>query len=191
MTETLHDTVFPTATDCDLVTAQRMLREKYERFYPQVDYLMLNKGAITPHEGDVQDRSTQTPPATSFDDLWGEPIPSGMQQGTLNYEQPHTTALDATEGHKYLPAIPVNVHVNRNPTEKALSKFGLDEKKLLIFTFFVPIIVDLGIVIKNGDRFKWKVHMMEVKKWLREGYWHNTSTHLYIECACAFVRYGS
>ena len=191
MTETLHDTKFPTATDCDLVTAQRMVREKYERFYPKVDYLMLNKGQITPQEGDTQDRSTQTPPATSFDDLWGEPIPPGMQEGVLNYEQPHTTALDATEGTKFLPAIPVNVHVNRNPTEKALSKFGLDEKKVLIFTFFVPILQDLGIVIKHGDRFKWKVHMMEVKKWVREGYWKNSSIHLYIETACTFKRYGS
>lgn len=187
MVETLHDTTFPTASDCDLVTAQRMITEKYERFYPTVAYMQLNKGTVTPHEGDTQDRS----PATSFDDLWGEPIPPGMTPGVLNYEQPHTTVLDATEGNKYKDPIDVHVHVNRNPTEKALSKFGLDEKKLLIFTFFVPIIVDLGIVIQHGDRFKWKVHMMEVKKWLREGYWQNTSVHLYISCACSFKRYGS
>ena len=185
--DVLHDATFPTATDSDLLTAVGMLREKYARFFPQVNYQRLEKGTIPSQEGDVADLS----PATSFDDLWGEAIPPGMQPG-LDWQNPHADpALDATEGGKYTDVGPIHVHLNHEPTEKELSRFGIDQKNLMTATFLVSLLDDLSLTVKFGDRFHWKTYMYEVKGWRREGYWKNTSVHLYIVAACTFKRYGS
>lgn len=182
----LHNTKFPTATDCDLNQAVLMLKERFERFYPQIEYRVLNDGTVTPHEGEIQDRS----PATSFDDLWGEPMPSGQQTG-LAWENPHTSdTIDATEQEKYLDGVMLNARINHNPSERALQKYGIDEKNTIMVLFLVEILNDNSITIKHGDRFFWKFHMFEIMKWSRQGYWKNTSEHLYIEAVAKLARYG-
>ena len=187
--DVLFDTTFPTAHDKDLAMNIRVLREKYERFYPIIGYRQLNLGVPDPQEGDVPD-VVPPPEITEIDDLWGEPVATGQLPG-LDWMQPHTTDLEATEGDKRLPAINIHAHVNHEPGEKALSRYAIDEKRVVITTLFVPILQDHSITVRHGDRYFWKNHVLEVLKWTRRGYWKDTSYHLYIETVAKYARYGS
>jgi hypothetical protein len=188
--DVLHDTVFPTATDKDLCMQVRIIREKYGRLYPEVSYYAMNVPITDPHEGDVPD----VPPPeyeTEVDDLWGEPVPTGQKQG-LEWENPHTSAiLDATEGNKRVDKGKMRVHLNHEPSQKALSRYAIDEERVIIATFFRPLLEDAAIVVRHGDQFFWNDHVYEVLKWSRKGYWKNTSVWMYVEAACKYARYGS
>lgn len=190
MPKVLMDTVFPTAHDKDLQMNIRILKEKYQRFYPKLDYKQMNLGIPDPQEGDVP----ATPPpvtVTEIDDLWGEPVPNGELPG-LAWENPHSTLdLDATEGDKRLPGIEINAHVNHQPSKKVLGRFGIDEQRVMVVTFLVPLLEEAGITVRHGDRFFWKNFVFEVLHWQRMGYWKDTSVHLYIETAVRYARYGS
>lgn len=186
----LHDTTFPTAHDKDLKMQIRMLREKFRRFYPQVNYHAMNFGDLSDQTDDVPG---EVPPdyVTEIDDLWGEPVATGQQTG-LAWENPHVSAiLDATEGDKRVDKGLIHAHINHEPSEKTLSRFGIDEKRVITITFLVDLLHDLHIVPAHGDRFFWRQHVFEILKWQRIGYWKNTSVNLYIHAVAKYARYGS
>ena len=186
----LHDTSFPTATDKDLQMQIRIIREKYGRFFPLVEYQQMNINNVQEHTNDTPDDDTPTY-ETEIDDLWGEPIPNGQLQGD-KWINPHTTeTLDATKCNKRVNRGKINVQIDHQPSERSLIKWGIDEKRVITCKFFVPLLEDNGIVVAMGDRFYWKNHTMEIRNWKRTGYWKNTSHHLYIEAVATYARYGS
>jgi hypothetical protein len=188
----LFNTHFPTGTDKDIETAIRMMKERYERFFPQVDYQSrkIPDAMVSEHTGDVQ----PLPNSEDVDDLWGEVNPPGQQMGTA-WQQPHTTErLDATEIDEFESKGYMHVHLNHNPTTRQLKKFGIEQGRYMIATFLVPLLEDAEIdMVKKGDRFFWKDHVYEIYKFEdpTAGYWKNTSIDLYVVCVCKYARYGS
>lgn len=194
--DTLHETEFPKARSMDLATAIRLIREKYSRFYPTLNFeavaLADQPEDITSSNGTGEGTVQEFDDTTNWDDLYGEPVPDGYDDSTDDDYNPHSDLdVDATNTMKYEDPVAMPVHINHEPTQKELDKFGVEESHAIILTFFLPLLKERGLNIGMGGKFFWKRHEYVIWKYERWGYWKNTSVHLYIRAACRLKGYGS
>lgn len=193
----LEDTVFPTAgpyaSGKDLTTLIRLLKEKWVRFFPIIDYYCLNYTPTKVDHDAGTDLSGTPQDTTKVDDLWGEDVPVSL---TAEWIQPHSVSIegmsaDATNTRAYLPAKQFNLPIQRSVTDKTLKRFGIDEMRDVLVTFLTPVLDELSITVKVGDKFVWDGESYEIEQAKEEGFWQNTNVPLYVIGNCKRLRLGS
>lgn len=193
----LEDTTFPVAgpnaAGKDLRTQIGLLKEKWARFFPIIDYFQLN---YTPtkvnHEAHI-DLSGTPQGTTKVDDLWGEDVPLSL---TAEWIQPHAInagglLADATATRAYKTSVQFHLPIQRGLDDKTLKRYGIDQMRDVIVTFLTPVLDELGVVVSVGDKFVWDGESYEVEQEKKAGWWQNTNVPLYIIGNCKRLRLGS
>lgn len=193
----LQETPLPLAFERDLQFQLRLMREKWHRFYPPVDYYkVIRPTAIAQPDADkggLAPTATEDPSGAAFDRLWGE----GHSRETAvsgSWRQPHgdddyeaTTEHERYEGPYTLP-----MQIRREVKEKELKLYGFDEMRDFICTVPRIVLDDCGIRVEPGDKWIWdgnEVLVMQVSS--SPGFWKNSNVRLYEVFDCEYKRLGS
>ena len=177
---------FPVASMVDLPIQQRMIEEMYQRTYPALPYYAMLK-QVTPQTTGT-DEIVGEAGTTKFDPIWGERVPSNMVQ----WVQPHgTTAYDPTEKGEYAAPVELHIRVQREAHELDLKKWGFDQIRDVLAFMPLSVLDREGIIVKPGDYFVWDGTEYAVLQKDRDGWWHNTTTRLYMVLNCEKRRKGS
>lgn len=211
-----HQTVFPKTNRADFNLANRLIREKWNRFYPLVGYEpIINVPALVPFDEKTSTGHTQTiaapsdngavwsSPSTVRDTLWGEDIPATMatedgEKPVQEWNQPHfNPSLNATASRRYFDKFLIRAHVLYNPDEKESTHKGTDEKRDVVITIPVVILDDvelpdgrhISLRPEAGDRITWDNEQYEVNVVNEKGYWKFTAAFLYIQLECNKYRH--
>jgi len=190
----VDETTFPKGVGKDLNFNIRVLKEKWNRFYPLLPFhsLVLDyekvaagiDGGISLGEG----------VSTSVDDLWGEDLPD-FDQTVMDYSNPHSQEdspePNAIEGKQYRDPVNTRIHILEEATEYQLKKMGRDLMNDLIATFLTPMLDDNGLVVKSGDEFTWNGERYKILDVKHRGFWKMTNLFLFVECNCEKARYGT
>ncbi len=178
------DTVFPTAHGDDLVTAIRLIEERWNRFYPLLTYTPLNKQPTPATEYKELSGVSGT---TKFDTLWGEEVDENLS----TWKQPQSDpTINAVDPGVYLDAVPLRGRIKRTVREEQLKKYGFDLLRHLLVTIPTSMLDKAGTEVKAGDRFVWNNERFEVIQFAPWGFYYNTNIFLYIVMNCEHVRYG-
>jgi hypothetical protein len=182
----------PQASQLDFRLHVRMIRERWDRFYPLLPYrvLLLSPTPAPPREENA-DPIVGAPGTTRFDPLWNESIDSSVGE---TWAQPHaTTTTDATAMRADRFAPPVNVHarVTRMALDSDLHKYGFDRVRDLLVTIPTTYLDEFGITVKAGDVLVWDGDEYTVVQETALGFFYNTSVRLYVHCNCEHRRTGS
>jgi len=189
-----HPTEFPKAYDRDVLTAIRIIEEKWARFYPEVTYYCLSKGVtVVPKSatGDVDTESVSgTAGGTTFDPVLGEAVDNAALTG--GWKQPHLSGdRRAVNPEKFMTPLRIHAQVRREAKEKELKKLGFDEVRDLLLTIPVSLLDKLGVTVTQGDRFIWDNDLYEVLQFETTGFWRNTNLRLYLVLNCRHHHPGS
>jgi hypothetical protein len=192
-----HDARFTPQQADDLKTACDLLIEKWELFYPQFDYLMIDYVATVPADNGGETLVTGVRPGTVVDPLYGEAIPTrDLGGGQWETTQPHGTsvaamATDAPVRKRHLPAVPLHVHVRRNEQNPELRLEGANPSRDFTLTVPTPVLDKHGVVVKPGDRMQLGINLIEVKEARMVGYWKHTNIPLYVRMEACLEARGS
>jgi len=187
-------TGMPLAYEKDVLTAIRIVEEKWTRFYPQIRYFSLNKAVTNvplTSTGDIDTESVSgTAGGTTFDPVWGEAVdPVALASG---WKQPHLSGdRRAVDPEQFATPVYINAQVRREAREKELKKLGFDEVRDLLVTIPLSLLDKLAITVTQGDRFIWDNDMFEVLQYETTGYWKNTNLRIYMVLNCRHQHPGS
>jgi hypothetical protein len=176
-------TQFPQALGPDVITAIKMIEERWRRSYPLLPYTMIdsrNTAVSSPSE------LTGEAGASKFDPMWGETVPAT----DTKWQQPHTRGV-AAEPTIYHPAVGIHGRIQRTLREDELKKFGFDRVRNLIVTFPTSLLDAAGITVRAGDRFTWNSELFEIVQQHVVGWWHATNVNLYVVTNVQSARKGS
>lgn len=194
--DVIHDAGFTPWQSESLRTACDLLIEKWETFYPQYDYFMLDYVPTVPVDKGESTASGSTP-GTIVDPLYGEAIPvHDLGGGQWEAIQPHgstTPAMetDAPSRKKHKTAVPLFIHLLRNEQNPELKLEGANTSREFTLTVPTPLLDKYGVVIRSGDRIAVGVNLIEVKEVRMVGYWKWTNIPLYIKMECSLEARGS
>lgn len=195
----VEDTVFPfagnTASSADLTTINRLLKEKWARFFPIVTYYPIKYTPTMPEDlsgnydpnsaaGDVE--------GTLVDDLWGEDI-NAITSASLDVVDLTVEAIGdrVKDSRIYESSVEINAAVQMQPSDRTLKRFGIDKMKEVLFVLLCKSMDESGFSASNGDKIVWRGEEFEVTVVRDSGYWQNTNVFLYSICGCERKRQGT
>jgi hypothetical protein len=179
-----------------------MIKERYRRFFPPVDYYQLIQGtgiAATPDTvtgipAPVADVSEPT--SAGFDILYGESI--DRQTADANrWDQPHLSGVQdaTTELEKFRDPLPIHMRIERPGTpqdrKRALELYGFDKVRDIIAHIPAVFFDDCGFRAKEGDKIVWDGEEYVVIQEAGSGYWKNSNVRLYRGLNMEHKRLGS
>jgi hypothetical protein len=193
----LEDTTFPIGMGADLATQILLILEKWSRFYPIVDYYMVNK-AVVPIDHtapvvtspDGKNLITGEAGTTTFDTLYRENVPT--PQLATGWQQPQSaTGQHAGDEEKWKIAHPVHARFKYEATQTELKRYGFDKLKDVLIVIPTRALDLEGMVCKEGDKVIHGGRTYLVVGANVSGYWKNTNIPLFMGLNCEDKRVGA
>lgn len=192
----IHDASFTPWQSDDVATACSLLVEKWETFYPEVDYFMIDYTPTVPVDKG-ESLATGERPATIVDPLYGEAVPvRDLGAGAWEIIQPHGSSseameVDAPSRKRHKDPLRIHVHVARAEPNPELTLEGTNTAREFTLTIPTALLDVHGIVVKSGDRIRWGVNLLELKEVKIRGYWKWTNIPLYVVAEASIEATGS
>lgn len=193
----VQDTVLPRAWSLDLRLHLRTMAERYRRHYPCINYFVLKKAITSVRAGvavpspDIVNNIMGEAGTTYFDEVYRESVPQAISPAT-GWQQAHgTSATDAAEPELYELPRPLHVRFFREAKQTQITKWGFDKFRDVVLTVPLILLDEIGVVVKEGDKFQYDQETYLVSEANTTGYWKNTSQSLYAVLNCVHRRFGS
>lgn len=186
-----HQTVFPTAFAKDLHMQVRLIRERWHRFYPLIDYYPF-RGDVTPATTPSADPLNVVGEAggSAFDPLYGETVDAAQSVDGV-WRQPHGSAGVAANPEIFYPMTRLNGQLRREAKQKELKHYGFDQIRDVLLIIPTGIMDEKGLIGRPGDEFVWDGDRYGVLQVDTSGYWKNTNLRLYVVMNCEHRKAGS
>jgi hypothetical protein len=195
-----QQTEFPKAYGRDLLTQVRLIEERWNRYFTEIDYYArLQNVGIADATPDVRNPEIAAPTspvdaaAGGFDRLWGESVDRVMSDAD-QWDQPHLSGtLDATtEAEGYQAPVKFRAQIKREVDKKrALELYGFDDVRDLLVIIPVSFYDACGFRAKEGDKFIWDGTEYDVIQNAGSGWWKNSNVRLFRVLNCESKRLGS
>lgn len=190
--EYVNNTAFPKAVSKDLLMQIRSIRERWQRFYPKIEYYAF-KGDVVPttQTPGLSEGVVGEPGGAAFDALYGETVPAG-QITSGAWEQPHHAGSGvAASPELYYPVQQIHARLRREVKDKELKQYGFDEIRDLFVDIPTPLLDEQGITSRPGDVLVWNGARYVVLQADTSGWWKNTNVQLFVGLNVEHARAGS
>jgi hypothetical protein len=187
----VNKTVIPEAYGIDLQTIVRMIRERWEKFFPKLDYYSLQVAPTAPASANM-DKIVGAADNTQFDPLWGEAVDPALRGES--WTQPHLSgeyAADKDATDVYATAVPMPSRFRREVKDSELHQWGFDRVRDVVVTIPVVFFDLADLTAKAGDKLSWNSSFYDVVQQTTDGYWRNSNIPLYVILNCQTRRRGS
>lgn len=173
------------AGSADLRTANALLIEKWQLFYPAGLWRMADyTPTASVYAGEAP--LSGTLPGQRVDELYGEAVPLTVSGQYFQPHAPGATTDAPSERRRYKAGITVNVGFRREPVEDPLELAGAIMSRKFTVTMPVALLDLLSITANVGDAIVLAGQQMEVSESIvpEGGYWKFTNIPMYVVCKC-------
>lgn len=201
-TKFLENTEFPEAYGRDVFLQIRMIRERYKRFFPKIDYYQLVQGTgiasvpdvVTGAPAPVGDPAVPT--GAGWDTIYGESI-DRQAADAGQWDQPHLSGTQdaTTELEDFLDPVQIHTRIERpgspNDRKRLMELYGFDKVRDVVAHVPAFFFDECGFRAKEGDKLVWDGDEFVVIQEAGGGWWKNSNLRLYRGLNCEHRRLGS
>jgi hypothetical protein len=183
----------------DLANHLRLIKEKYDRHMPLIEWLPLQH-TPTPaidNDGEALVSGSGAPATNTYiDPLYGEAIPvnTSSQFVTPHGSDDDALGVNGASRKRYADSVWIRADVKPEEPEDDLTEAAKRGRRNLRVLLATTILDEQNLVVREGDRFLYRGVLYEVKEAFTpaDAYWlRHTTVPLYVECKASVRREGS